>query len=129
VGDELIKLVEGFNSISTANGIFHGVVAALDGWLCTTLLPMNVINGGDFYSGHYKRYGINVQAVCDANLRFIYVCVAGPGRTNDNRAFHRLTKLRKWLQKLPGEYFIVSDGAYTLSKKIIVPFGGAQAKE
>ena len=93
---ELFDLAEGFKNISGADDLFYGVVAALDEWLCTSESPWNVTNAGDFFSGHYKRYGLNVQAICDESLCFIYICVAGLGRTNDNRAFHRLTDLRKW---------------------------------
>ena len=83
---QLLGLAQGFSNVSGAGGIFYGVIAAIDGWLCTIVKPRKVPNPGDFYSGLYKRYGLNVQAMCDANLRFIYVCVAGPGKTNDNHA-------------------------------------------
>ena len=90
---ELEKLADGWNLLSTANGVFYGAVRAIDGWLVTIEKPSYVPNPADYFSGHYQRYGINVQAVCDSNLRFIYFAVAGPGRTNDARVFDRCTEL------------------------------------
>ena len=124
--DDLEKGARDFTNISGAHGIYHGAIGAIDGWLCCTNMPMDVINSADYFSGHYNRYGFNVQAICDANLRFIYMSIAAPGKTNDNRAFGRLSELRKWLDGLPDEYFIIGDGAYTLSNRILIPFSGAQ---
>ena len=126
---QLLGLAQGFSNVSGARGIFYGVIAAIDGWLCTIEKPRIVPNPGDFYSGLYKRYGLNVQAMCDANLRFIYVCVAGPGKTNDNRAFKRLDGLHEWLQQLPDSYFLIGDNAYTLQRNLLIPFDGKQREQ
>ena len=73
---------------STAFGVFHDCVGAIDGWLCCIYKPKNVDNTAHCFSGHYQRHGVNVQAVVDANLCFIHFGVIGPGRTNDARAFN-----------------------------------------
>ena len=65
---DLTKLADGFDRISGALGLFYGVIGAIDGWLCTTQKPSDVENEGDYFSGHYKRFGLNVQAICDADL-------------------------------------------------------------
>ena len=83
---ELAKCAADSDSLSSAYGIFEGTVGAIDGWLCCTETP-SVFGATDYFSGHYQRYGLNVQAMCDANLRFIYFCVASPGGTNDARSF------------------------------------------
>ena len=70
-----------------ARVFFYGCLSAIDGWLCTTEKPSDVLNPIEFCSGHYQRYGLNVQAMCDANLRFSYISVAASGGTNDSRAF------------------------------------------
>ena len=86
-----------------------------------------MINAADYFGGHYNRFWLNVQAMCDANLQFVYISVvAAPGKMNNNRAFGRLSELRKWLDGLPEEYFVIGDGAYTLSNKILIPFSGSQ---
>jgi hypothetical protein len=86
----------------------------------------DVSNPGDYFSGHYQRFGLNVQAMVDSRLRFTYVAVAAPGKTNDNRAIRRLQQLSRWVRNLPKGYFIVGDNAYTLSNKLLIPFSGAQ---
>jgi len=88
-----------------------------------------VDNPGDYFSGHYKRFGLNVQAACDANLIFIYVSVAAPGRTNDQRAFKRLTRLSRWLQSLASGFFFGGDNAYPLLNNLLIPFSGSQAHD
>ena len=95
------RVADDWNDRSSAFGLFYGCLAAIDGWLCTIEQPSDVHNPGDFFSGHYQKFGLNVQAMCDANLRITYVSVAGNGGTNDARAFKRLHKLRDWLLRLP----------------------------
>ena len=78
---------------SNAFHIYDGMLGAIDGWLCTIECPRDVPNPGDYFSGHYQRHGINVQAMCDTNLRITYLSVAGPGGKNDARVFRRLVQL------------------------------------
>lgn len=115
--DELKKSADDWDKLSGAFGIYYWVVGAIDGWLACIEKP-TISNATDYYSGHYQCFGLNIQAVCDSNLRFIYFSVAAPGRTNDSRVFGRLEKLRKWLDNLPPEYFVVSDNAYTLTDNL-----------
>ena len=126
--EELKKCADDWNELSGAFGLYYGAVGAIDGWLACMNSPRvtDASNQTDFFSGHYQRYGLNIQAVCDANLRFIYFAVASPGKTNDLRAFGRCEKLQRWLHNLPNEYFLVGDNAYTLSNDMLVPFSGSQ---
>ena len=64
--------------------------------------------------------------MCDSHLRFIYMAVAGPGRTNDARAFRKLEILRKWLDELEQEFFIIGDNAYPLMNSLQIPFSGSE---
>ena len=41
-------------------------------------MPCGVSNQDDYFSGHYVAYGLNIQAMCDPDLIFMYVAVAGP---------------------------------------------------
>ena len=84
---DMKRMAHEWNSRSSASHAFFGVLSAIDGWLCTTEKPSDVSNPSDYFSGHYQRFGYNVQAACDANLRFIYFTVAGPGKTNDANVF------------------------------------------
>eukprot|EP00978_Attheya_sp_CCMP212_P041902 scaffold246557_cov35-Attheya_sp.AAC.1 len=89
----------------------------MTGWLCCMDKPTEV-NAADYFSGHYQRFGLAVQAMCDANLLFMYVGVAAPGKTNDLRAFNRLIKLKNWFDGLPPHYFVRGDNAYIPSRTI-----------
>ena len=110
------------NSFSTMDG--H--LGPLDGWLCITNKPWDVANPVDYFSGHYQRFGLNVQAMCDAHLRIIYFCVCGPGKMNDAKAFRRLKGLHKWLDAMAEDEFISGDNAYPLQNNILIPYSGAE---
>jgi hypothetical protein len=57
-----------------------------------------VSNQTDYFSRHYVAYGLSIQAMCDPDLVFMYVAVAGPGKINDSRAFSRCTGLIEWFE-------------------------------
>mmetsp|Transcript_6245 Transcript_6245/g.12916 ORF Transcript_6245/g.12916 Transcript_6245/m.12916 type:complete len:426 (-) Transcript_6245:105-1382(-) len=127
---ELKKAADDWNDLSGASDVYYGMMGAIDGWLCCTNKPaVNEVDSvTDYFSGHYMRFGLNVQAICDANLRFIYFGVAAPGRTNDNKGFRRCEKLCRWMDTLPEGHFLIGDNAYTLSDKMLVPFSGVAAR-
>ena len=66
------KLADEWNACSGGFGVMRGHLAPIDGWLCTTQKPSDVLNPSDYRSGHYQKYGLNVQAMCDTNLRIIF---------------------------------------------------------
>ena len=75
-----------------------------------------------YYSGHYESYGLNCQAVCDSNLKFLFFGVVAPGKTNDNVAFPRCIELFKVMENLPLGLYFLGDAAYTLSETLLIPF-------
>ena len=104
-----------------------GCVGCVDGLLMKIQTPSNseVGNVKSFFSGHYQTYGINVQAACDAKCRFISVCIAAPGGTNDIAAF-RKSPLFQLVQNLPIGNYIIGDNAYYVcsTENILTPFSG-----
>ena len=66
-------------------------------------------------------YEINVQAVCDADSRFIYFGVIAPGKYSDQVAFER-TSIFNRVAALNRGFYLVGDAAYTLSDVKLVPF-------
>ena len=42
-----------------------------------------------YYSGHYCCIGLNIQAVCDVNMHFIFFSVAAPGKSSDQAALEK----------------------------------------
>ena len=127
--EDLQGYADQWHRLSQAHGIYYGNIGALDGWLCTTDKPGDVNNPADHYSGHYSEYGLDIQAMCDANLESIYFGVVAPGRTNDGRVFHRCERLVSWLNQLPPDYSIVADNAYTLDNNLLVPPSGPARQE
>ena len=103
--EEKTKLANDWNKCSGGFGIMYGHLAPIDGWLCTTQKPNDMPNPSEFRSGHYQRFGLNVQAICDPNLRFIYTSVAGPRKMNDAQAYRQLLGLHEWLEQLEDQFF------------------------
>ena len=122
----LLEMAGRWSNVSTAFGLFMHNLGAIDGWLPRTEMPRDVTNQTDYFSGHYHCYGLNVQAMCDPDLAFTYLCVAAPGKVNDIRAFYRCQRLLQWLDALPEGFHVVADNAYPLSRKILIPFTSAQ---
>jgi hypothetical protein len=101
----------------------------MDGGLVCLNKPSEteVDNAADYHRGQYNCYGLNVMAICDSVLSFIYMAVAAIGRTT--RAVGRLEELQKWIDNLPQQCFLVGDCAFILSNKIIVPFSDLQSTQ
>lgn len=121
----LRALREDFTRLSH-NQLFAGCIGCIDGLLVRTITPntTQVTNIRDNYSGHYKHYGRNVQACCDAWCRFTSICCNAPGGMNDALAFRRWN-LRNLLQTiLPPGHYLLGDAAYPLLYFLIIPFFG-----
>jgi len=124
------ELCDSFKAIQTKN-IFSGCIGAIDGWLCKIEMPKKTdqVNTKHFFSGHYWTYGINVQAMCDGNSKFIYANMDSPGSRNDHNAFRDCALGNEFINGLKTlkethelKYFIVGDNAYPLSDEVMVPF-------
>jgi hypothetical protein len=109
--------------------VIDGCVACVDGLLLRIQTPSSSETGNvkAFFSGHYQAYGINVQAACNSRCRFVSVCIAAPGGSNDIAAF-RKTPLAATLTKLPLGKYIVGDNAYVCSESLLTPFSGKVAQ-
>jgi len=115
---ELDQLRSGFYQIST-DGVMDGCIGALDGYLMRITAPSHreCDNVSAYFSGHYCTYGVNVQAVCDADCRVNFYSLTALGKTNDNISIKK-TSLPAWLNSLPPGCFAASDCAYSLSEHI-----------
>ncbi len=82
--------------------MIDGCVGCLDGYLLQIQTPSSRETGHvkAYFSGHYRMYGVHIQAACDSWCCFIYSSVAAPGGTNDIAAFHK-TMLHAIAQALP----------------------------
>jgi DDE superfamily endonuclease len=68
--------------------------------------------------------GVNIQAVCDSRLRFIYFATAAPGGTPDISAYRNVS-LFDLVVNLPAGFHVVADAAYILSEQTVTPYTGA----
>jgi len=120
--EQACKIVGGFESISD-RGILSGCIGAIDGWLCKIISPSSKSVGDvkSFFSGHYHRYGINVQICCDHMYWFTAFTVNTSGSRGDSMAF-QFWRLNDELKKLNRPYYVVGDSAYTLSPTVMTPF-------
>jgi DDE superfamily endonuclease len=85
-------------------------------------------NGTSYYSGHYRDFGINVQAICDSNCRFIFAALAAPGGTNDIAAY-RKTSIMEKIENLPIGKYVIGDNAYVCTEHLLTPFSGDDKKD
>ena len=128
--EELEKLRMEFSAKSRFR-LMNGCIGAIDGFFQKTIAPKKNETGNTiaYYSGHYESYGLNCQAVCDANLRFLFFAVVSPGSTNDNIAFAQADGLKQFIDKLPHGMYVLGDAAYTVSDKLLTPFVGSQKND
>lgn len=114
---------------------FDNCVGAIDGLLIWIHKPKDEDCGNigpiKFFCGRKKKYGLNMQAVCDANCRFIDLSVEHPGATSDFLAF--TTSSIKYDLETPGflaeGLALYGDNAYTNSKYMVAPFKGVSHGE
>ncbi|EGZ28757.1 hypothetical protein PHYSODRAFT_309513 [Phytophthora sojae] len=106
--DEMKSAARGFQDRSN-HGVITNCIGVVDGWLCPIRVPHRDECGRviSFFSGHYQKYGLNVQACADSLSRFT---VNSPGGMNDVYAF-QCWRLSKVLQEVEGEYFVIGDNA------------------
>jgi hypothetical protein len=117
---ELDEVRDGFTK-----GVMSGCVGALDGFLFLIRTPKRreAANIRLYFSGHYSRIGLNVQAMCDTNCKFTYVAVLAPGRSSDLKAYEK-SLLQRWIENLPPMYFVSADNAYICTEHLLKPFCG-----
>jgi hypothetical protein len=123
---EIQKAADEFKQHST-HGVVDGCVACLDGLLLRIQTPASNETGNvkAYFLGHYQDYGINVQAACDSQCRFVYAALAAPGGANDIAAF-RKTTLHHLTTNLPLGKYIIGDNAYVCTEHVLTPFAGDQ---
>ena len=112
-------------------GIVRGCVGAIDGFFQPTKCPNVKETNGNvraYFSGHYARYGLNCQALCDSDLRFMFFGVMGPGNKSDQPAYEE-TGLETIIESLPLGLFVAADAAYIVTKHTLIPFIGSQCQD
>jgi hypothetical protein len=123
--DTLLARANAFASRSAYPTIFRHAVGAIDGLFIKTEQPeaKEVGNVRQYWSGHKKGYGINMQGICDAQCRFIGFSCNTAGSTNDYVAFRHSFCYGLW-PTLPAPFYYLGDCAYPLSPVCLTPFVG-----
>ena len=109
-------------------GLLPGTVGAIDGFFQQTKAP-SVANCRSYYSGHYESFGINCQAACDADLKFLFFGVVAAGSTNDSVAYSMAGNLKGTIDNLQLGLYFVGDAAYPVSERLLTPFTGSQRND
>ena len=68
-----------FSRRSSQPRIFQHCVEAIDGLLIRIQCPKKELDQRNYFSGHKLDYGLNLQASCDANCRFVNASLCCPG--------------------------------------------------
>ena len=121
---ECAELAADFETVSH-RGVFKNVVGAVDGYLMAINTPKKkeAKNVRSYFSGHYQRNGINVQACCDRHCRFTFIGIGGLGNCKDRQAIKEST-LSTLIDNLPPGYCCIADSAYQPTESLMTIFGG-----
>ena len=95
--EEILEACSKFRALSS-NDVIWGCVGCIDGWLCPIIVPGDG-RVASFFSGHYQKFGLNVQACVDHESRFTAFGVNAPGGMGDAVVYIRW-KLSKRIQEI-----------------------------
>ena len=111
---------------------FDCCVGCIDGILIWTEKPnasdceLSTCGAKKFLCGRKKKYGLNMQAVCDADRRFLDVSICHPGSTSDFLAF-AISPLKHKLERhnvLGPGLCLFGDNAYVNTPYMVTPYKG-----
>ncbi|CAD6222125.1 GSCOCG00013000001-RA-CDS [Cotesia congregata] len=100
---------------------FPKVIGAIDGTHINIPTPRKQPESYVNRKGHHS---IQLQAVCDAQSKFIHCCPGNVDSVHDARVF-RLSEVHDYLsdpEKFPNDCHLVGDGAYPLHKHLLTPY-------
>ena len=130
---EQYRVAQGFRAKSDIN--IDVCVGDIDGILIWIHRPsksdIKAIKFGPakFFCGRKKKFGLNMQAVCDADKRFLDVEIKFPGSTSDFFAFEQ-SNIKAMIEEegflRPG-YCLFGDNAYVNAPYMCVPFRNVEA--
>ena len=127
------KIAEGFKCKSDID--IDCCVGAIDGILIWINKPSSSdekvikFGGGKFFCGRKKKFGLNMQGVCDSRGSFLDVYIQFPGSALDFCVFDE-SDLKKKLEKkgfLRAGYCLCGDNAYLQAPYMRTPFRNAHA--
>eukprot|EP00939_MAST-03C_sp_MAST-3C-sp1_P000356 g356.t1 len=107
----------------SCNGVMQGCIGAVDGLIIGIQKP-NVKDPVAYFTTRYKKYGVNVQAICDSRRKFTFLSVRYGARMHDSKALELSNFSEDIAKNLPAKYWIAGDAAYRSSNfpEIVTPF-------
>lgn len=120
---------------SRSNGVFTGVIGAIDGLAIRIRCPSSTIDGIEDCGNYYCRkgfYALNLQAICDSHKRILWLSSGHKGLVHDSAAFAETMLID--LLKSKSEFlfknrlFLIGDSAYTLASYLITPHDNAESQ-
>jgi hypothetical protein len=124
--EALAKLAADFEALSYLGLIKH-CVGAIDGFIAKIWQPpaSDDVQVTAYHCARKDCFGLNVQAVCDAFGRFLWVGVHCPASAHDRQAFQS-SGFAQWLRRHTlGAYYLVGDNAYVCTQYMVTPFKNA----
>ncbi|XP_020299186.1 putative nuclease HARBI1 [Pseudomyrmex gracilis] len=99
---------------------FPGVIGAIDGTHIKINAPKD---NSDSYVNRKGYHSIQLQVICDAQLRFVHCYTGQVGSVHDMRVF-RLSNVESLFTdaNFPDNSHILGDAAYCIRKHVMVPF-------
>lgn len=99
---------------------FKDVIGCIDGTYIPISTPAHKIKST--YTNRHHQTSLTVQAICDADKRFIDVFTGTPGKIHDARVF-KLSPISNTLQRIcEGRFHILGDGAYEIREWLLTPY-------
>ena len=118
------------NMHSRSRGTMAGCVGALDGMAIRIKRPqLKDCPNPALYKNRKGFYSINLQAIADADRRFLWWSMLTVGSTHDSLAWG-MTALAEQLREmgLPGGYWLAGDDAYVANEYMVTPYSTLNAK-
>lgn len=124
--EEKQQVAEEFKQIAS----FKDVIGCIDGCYLPIRKPANKIRST--YINRHDMLSITLQGICDANKKFLDVCIGSPSKIHDARIF----ALSPISDRLPTvcqqRYHILGDAAYPIREYLLTPYrhvGNITAKQ
>lgn len=99
---------------------FPNVIGCVDGTYIDISTPSKKIRST--YTNRHDQTSLTLQAICDADKRFLDVFTGPPSKVHDSRIF-KMSPISDQLQDICGRQFhILADSAYELREWVLTPY-------
>lgn len=96
------------------------MIGCLDGSYISVVTPANKIRST--YTNRHDQTSITLQAICDAEKRFLDVVAGAPSKMHDSRIFKKSPISRTLPTICEGRFHILADGAYEIREHLLTPY-------